>query len=207
MSSSRYKSVVICLCRVPATMLLRKHPCKAASWSAALAPATPWPFRSHSAAQLWRFLPALARLGRLHNDRVGGRAQHSKASAVSSPCLQVQQIHLGPSRVNDGYGVLRRGCAWWNSHPNGTNIMQAIGLMCNLPVAGPSASSSNTATAAEQQPAFLWRPLLGAVATADGLPQRLAAPLGMRPRLAVPSAAEQFEVGIPDAPQRATRLS
>ena len=46
-------------------------------------------------------------------------------------------------------------------------------------------------TASEQQPTSQWRPLLSAVAAADGLPRRLAAPLGMRPRFATPAPAKQ----------------
>lgn len=56
-------------------------------------------------------------------------------------------------------------------------------------------------TASEQQPASQWRPLLSAVATADGLPRRLAAPLGVRPRPAAPAPAEQAAAGCTEPAQ------
>jgi hypothetical protein len=54
---------------------------------------------------------------------------------------------------------------------------------------------------AEQQPASQWQPLLSAVATAAGLPRRLAAPLGVRPRSAAPAPAEQHAAGRADPTQ------
>ena len=59
-------------------------------------------------------------------------------------------------------------------------------------------------TASEQQVASQWRPLLSAVATADGLPRRLAAPLGVRPRSAAPAPAEQHATGFSDPAQHGT---